>query len=84
MATLKKKAKITSKGQITIPREVRRKLGVRAGDRLSFEEDAGGMRIRAEKTESVFEKYRGIGTPGIGSGRKAINKWLREMRGHED
>jgi antitoxin PrlF len=85
VATLKKKAKITSKGQITIPREVRRKLGVRAGDRLSFEEDAGGgMRIRAEKTESVFEKYRGIGTPGIGSGRKAINKWLREMRGHED
>jgi antitoxin PrlF len=81
MATLKKKAKITSKGQITIPREVRRKLGVRAGDRLSFEEDAGGMRIRGEKSESVFAKYAGIGNPGIGKGKKAINKWLRELRG---
>jgi hypothetical protein len=31
--------------------------------------------------KSPFEKYQGIGTPGIGSGRKAIQKWLREMRG---
>jgi len=30
---------------------------------------------------SALEKYRGIGTPGVGSGRKAINRWLREMRG---
>jgi antitoxin PrlF len=81
MAMLKKKAKITSKGQITIPREVRRKLGVRAGDRLSFEEDANGMRITAERKESVFAKYAGIGNPGIGKGRKAINKWVRELRG---
>ncbi len=81
MAMLKKKAKITSKGQITIPQEVRRKLGVRAGDRLSFEEDASGMRIRAERKESPFTKYMGIGTPGIGKGRKAINKWIRALRG---
>ena len=81
MAMLKKKAKITSKGQITIPQEVRRKLGVRAGDRLSFEEDAGGMRIVAERKESAFAKYAGIGNPGIGKGRKAINKWIRELRG---
>jgi antitoxin PrlF len=31
-----KQAKITSKGQITIPLEVRRVLGVRAGDKLLF------------------------------------------------
>lgn len=29
-------AKITSKGQITVPLEVRRRLGLRPGDRLSF------------------------------------------------
>jgi len=78
---MKKQAKVTSKGQITIPREVRRRLGVRAGDRVQFDEDASGMRISAVRKESPFAKYRGIGTPEIGKGRKGIQKWLREMRG---
>jgi AbrB family looped-hinge helix DNA binding protein len=78
---MQKEAKITSKGQITIPREVRRLLGVRAGDKLRFESDENGVRVRPVRTESPFAKYRGIGNPGIGSGRKNINKWLRELRG---
>jgi len=78
---MQKQAKITSKGQITVPVEVRRILGVRAGDRLLFESDSNGVHIRPLRRQGVFEKYRGIGTPGIGSGRKAINRWLREMRG---
>jgi antitoxin PrlF len=81
---MKKQAKVTSKGQVTIPREIRRRLGVRAGDRLEFEEDGQGVRVSAIRTESVFEKYRGIGTPGIGKGRKGIQKWLRELRGDLD
>jgi antitoxin PrlF len=81
---MKKQAKVTSKGQITIPREVRRRLGVRAGDRVVFEERKDGMRISAVREESPFEKYRGIGTPGIGRGRKGIEKWMRELRGHGD
>jgi AbrB family looped-hinge helix DNA binding protein len=81
---MQKQAKITSKGQITIPIEVRRLLGVREGDRLLFEADSNGVHIRPVRTPGVLEKYRGIGTPGVGSGRKAINRWLREMRGHND
>src|SRR5271170_4977169 len=49
---LRKQAKITSKGQITIPREVRRALGVRPGDRLLFEGDEKGIRVRPARTES--------------------------------
>jgi AbrB family looped-hinge helix DNA binding protein len=78
---MQRDAKITSKGQITIPREVRRLLGVRAGDRLRFESDDNGVRVRPVRAESPFAKYQGIGNPGIGSGRKNINKWLRELRG---
>jgi antitoxin PrlF len=81
---MQKQAKITSKGQITVPVEVRRLLGVRAGDKLLFESDSDGVRIRPVRTQSVFEKYRGVGNPGIPSGKKAINRWLREMRGHND
>jgi len=78
---MKKQAKVTSKGQVTVPREIRRWLGVRAGDRLLFEDDGNGVRVTAVRRESPFAKYQGIGTPGIGKGRKGIQKWLRELRG---
>ena len=78
---MKKLARITSKGQITVPREVRRILGVRAGDKLIFENDESGIRVRPVRNQSTFSKYRGIGNPGIGPGRKGIARWLREMRG---
>jgi AbrB family looped-hinge helix DNA binding protein len=75
-------AKITSKGQITVPYQVRRALGVGAGDRLVFEERASGeMRVIPMRAESRFTRYRGIGNPGIGSGKRAIIKRLRELRG---
>ena len=83
---MQKQSKITSKGQITVPIEVRRLLGVRAGARLLFESDSNGVHIRPVRNdkESAFAKYAGIGNPGIPSGKKAINRWLREVRGHND
>ncbi len=78
---MQKQARITSKGQITVPREVRRLLGVREGDRLMFESDGKGIRVRPVRSRSAFAKYRGIGNLGIGSGRKSIGWWLRELRG---
>ena len=78
---MKKHARITSKGQITIPRDVRRALGVRPGDRLLFEAAGAEMRVRPVRSKSPFEKYRGIGTPGIGRGRKAVLRWTRKLRG---
>jgi antitoxin PrlF len=78
---MQKQARITSKGQITVPREVRRVLGVRAGDRLLFESDGKGVRVRPVRSKSAFSKYRGIGNPGIRSGKKNTRRWLREMRG---
>jgi AbrB family looped-hinge helix DNA binding protein len=76
-----KTAKITSKGQITVPNEVRRALGVGSGDRLVFEERGGEMRVMPIRSESPFARYRGIGNPEVGSGKKAIVKWLRKVRG---
>jgi AbrB family looped-hinge helix DNA binding protein len=81
-----KQAKITSKGQITIPLEVRRMLGVREGDKLLFENlkmDDGetGILVRPVRSQSTFAKYRGIGNPGIGPGRDGIAEWIKELRG---
>ncbi|HEX5235304.1 MAG TPA: AbrB/MazE/SpoVT family DNA-binding domain-containing protein [Silvibacterium sp.] len=75
-------AKITSKGQITVPHQVRRALGVREGDRLKFEERSGGeMTVIPVREESPFARYRGIGNPGVGSGKRAVVKKVRALRG---
>jgi AbrB family looped-hinge helix DNA binding protein len=80
------RATVTSKGQVTIPVEVRKSLGVKPGDKLRFEPQEGGFRVVREIEENVFEKWRGIGTgfPIKGKGREAIVKFFREMRGHDD
>ena len=78
---MEKQAKMTSKGQVTVPLAIRRLLGVRPGDMLLFKSDKDGVKVRTVRTSSPFAKYQGIGNPGIGSGRKAINQWIREMRG---
>lgn len=78
---MQKRARITSKGQITVPREIRRLLGVRPGDGLLFESDDSGTRVRPVRAKSPFAKYRGIGNPGLPSGRKAIVQKTRELRG---
>jgi AbrB family looped-hinge helix DNA binding protein len=80
-STIRKQAKVTTKGQVTLPRDVRRVLGVQAGDRLLFEGNEKAMQVRPVRTESPFAEFQGIGNPGIPSGRKGINKWLRELRG---
>jgi hypothetical protein len=35
----------------------------------------------AVKRESPFAKYQGIGNPGIPSGRAAVIKFIRDLRG---
>ena len=53
------KAKMTVKGQVTIPKEVRQRLGLRPGDELEFVTDCGRFAIRKYLRESPFALYRG-------------------------
>lgn len=65
-------ATLTSKGQITIPAEVRAALGVDAGDRVEFVEVAPGRFEFIAATRSVTE-LKGM----FGKRRKAVS--IREM-----
>lgn len=47
------KATLTSKGQITLPKEVRERLGVEAGDRLEFVEQERGVYKVVAATKDV-------------------------------
>jgi antitoxin PrlF len=41
---------VTTKGQVTIPAELREKLGIKPGDRVSFVETAGKVEIQRQET----------------------------------
>lgn len=56
-------ATVTSKGQITIPAEVRQSLGVGAGDRVEFVEVATGRFEVVAVTRSVTELKGLFGMP---------------------
>jgi AbrB family looped-hinge helix DNA binding protein len=77
-------AKVTSKGQITVPIAIRKSLGVKPGDHIRFEQKEDGIRLVRDAEESVFEKFRGIGVPGIGPGREGIRAYMRELRGYDE
>jgi AbrB family looped-hinge helix DNA binding protein len=48
-------AKITSKGQITLPVYIRRKLGVKEGDKVLFVEDGGKFYLLNSSMEALKE-----------------------------
>ena len=56
---MKVKSKVTSKGQVTIPKDVRERLGLRPGDEIEFVEDYAGFRMQKRLLASPFKKYRG-------------------------
>ncbi len=47
-------AKLTSKGQITIPRKVREKLGISPGEEILFSESGDTFTIRKVMKKSPF------------------------------
>jgi AbrB family looped-hinge helix DNA binding protein len=52
-------AKVTSKGQITLPAKLREQLGIKPGDRLDFERNSkGGVELVARRTTAA--DLRGI------------------------
>jgi AbrB family looped-hinge helix DNA binding protein len=50
-------AAITSKSQITLPKEVRAKLGVKPGDRVAFREDSEGRILVEAETVDLLALY---------------------------
>jgi AbrB family looped-hinge helix DNA binding protein len=53
------KAKLTSKGRVTIPNDVRERLGLRPGDEVEFVEDGTGFHLKKRVADYPFKQYRG-------------------------
>jgi len=76
------KSTLTSKGQITLPVELRRRLNLKTGDVLEFDEKA--PYIKAVKPFDKNQMKRAIGR---GRGRKPArtsSEWIEELRGPVD
>ncbi len=77
-----KNAKITSKGQVTIPTEVRTALRLRKGDTVTFEVDEDGKTtLRPVRDKSVFARYAGAFNEGVGRTAKSISEQIQKDRG---
>lgn len=71
---------ISSKGQVTVPQEIRNRLGLATGDRVDFVIEGDQTVIRPSRVDTnPFDKYRGaLGT--FSGGKKEINAWLDDLR----
>jgi antitoxin PrlF len=57
--------RVTSKGQVTIPRDVRKRLGITPGSEVDFELDKRGVRLvraRTSRGKEVVARMIGQGT----------------------
>ena len=72
------KARITSKGQLTLPKEVREALNVRPGDEVDFVQEAGVIRVRKHIDPNAFARYRGYLKEFAG---RSTDDLMDELRG---
>lgn len=67
---------VTEKGQVTIPKDIRERAGIRPGDDLRFKIVDGELRVEKKVEENPFSEWRGsLDTD------KSTDEIMRELRG---
>jgi len=74
-------SRMTSKGQVTIPRELREALGLEPGDEVRFVATPEGVRIEKWIPASPFAEYRGFLTH---LREKGVDRMIDDLRGPVD
>ncbi|QIN81312.1 AbrB/MazE/SpoVT family DNA-binding domain-containing protein [Rubrobacter tropicus] len=74
------RATLTSKGQLTIPKDVRDRLGLKSGDRVVFEFEDDFVRLRVERRKGLGELMGSLPAtrpyPGKEAEREAARQYL--------
>lgn len=72
-------ATVSEKGQVTIPKALRERLGIRPGQVLDFREERGRLvAIKTAKQDPIDRVY------GILKLRKSTDELIKELRGEPD
>lgn len=78
---MEKEATLTSKGQVTLPADIRRALRLEQGDKVVFTTEGDTVTLRRASKADAFASYAGRYRDGAGKTREEINAELRELRG---
>ncbi|MEX2275041.1 MAG: AbrB/MazE/SpoVT family DNA-binding domain-containing protein [Actinomycetota bacterium] len=70
---------ISEKGQVTVPKGLRERFGLRPGTEVEFVEEEGRIVLRKAPTEDPVESVRGILRTG-----RTTEQVLAELRGDPD
>lgn len=70
--------RVSEKGQVTIPKEVRDMLGIHPGDEVEFEKENGDVKIHKKTDTKMFDEFIGY----LGKGK--TDKIMEELRGGKD
>ncbi len=74
---------ISTKGQVTIPKKIREKLGIKEGDIIEFIEENGLVYLQRkrsiEKEEKKFRQFKGMIKSSVTS-----DQFIKELRGEID
>lgn len=74
------KAKVTSKGQVTIPKKVRDALGIREGDSVLFLVEGGRAVVTPVRRKSLRELHGALPATRPYPGRDEIRREVKEER----
>ena len=72
------KAVVSEKGQVTIPKALRKRLGIQPGQVLEFVEENGRLVATKARTASPFQSLYGVLRL-----EGCVDDWIREMRDPE-
>lgn len=76
-------AKVTSKGQVTIPVEIRRKLGIKNGDKVLFMEEGGRIYMMNSSMDAFRETQRAFSGEAQQAGLNSeedVVRMIKELR----
>jgi antitoxin PrlF len=72
---------VTSKGQVTIPKDIREALGVSEGDKVIFQADGDTVTLRKvpkDKLSDILMRARPLPEPSLAFQRRLRREWDRE------
>lgn len=73
-------ATVTSKGQITLPKEVRDALGLVPGSQVEFVIEAGRVVLRRRIPSEAFERWQGFLRESLPT-TESVDELMEELRG---
>ncbi len=71
-------AKVTSKGQVTLPKKVREDMGISPGEEVEFQREEDGYLLKKKAKRSPFDKFVGYLKEKKG---KSPDEIIKEIRG---